>query len=141
MCLPHSWPASWTSAIARSDYYAHHPTWSRNGVRLRESGYMTTLLSAEAERLVHEHAARHSNASLFLWLSLNAPHVPLQAPDEWLARQPLTLDTTVRTYAAMVGAMDDAFGRTTSALRAAGMLRDTLIAFMSDNGGPSLPTE
>jgi arylsulfatase B len=110
-------------------------------VRLRESGYMTTLLSAEAERLVHEHAARHSNASLFLWLSLNAPHVPLQAPDEWLARQSLTLDTTVRTYAAMVGAMDDAFGRTTSALRAAGMLRDTLIAFMSDNGGPSLPTE
>ena len=123
----------------RSDYYKHHQTWSRDGVRLREQGYMTTLLAAEAERLVYDHAARHSNASLFLWLSVNAPHVPLQAPAEWLEKQPQSLDPSVRTYAAMVGAMDDAFGRATSALREAGMLRTTLIVFASDNGGPIIP--
>jgi arylsulfatase A-like enzyme len=101
-----------------SDYYNHHATWSRDGVRLRETGYMTELLAAEAERLVHSHAnGAHGNQSLFLWLSLNAPHVPLQAPDEWLQKQRADLDPTVRTYAAMVGAMDDAFGRAARALR------------------------
>ncbi len=71
-----------------SDYWEHHQTWSRDGVRLRETGYMTELLAAEAERIVHEHASgSHANASLFLWLALNAPHVPLQAPQEWIDRQ------------------------------------------------------
>ena len=35
--------------------------------------------------------------------------------------------------------MDDAFGRAASALRATGMLRNSLIIFMSDNGGPIIP--
>ena len=124
-----------------SDYWEHHQTWSRDGKRLRESGYMTTLLGAEAERLVHGHAGgAHANASLFMWLSLNAPHVPLQAPREWLDRQPANIgDASVRTYAAMVGAMDDAFGRCVGALRATGMLRSSLILFASDNGGPIIP--
>ena len=50
---------------------------------------MTDLLAAEAERLISGHAhGPHGNASFFLWLSLNAPHVPLQAPRAWLDRQP-----------------------------------------------------
>lgn len=40
-----------------SDYWEHHQTWSRDGTRLRESGYMTSLLAAEAERLVHAHVS------------------------------------------------------------------------------------
>ena len=123
-----------------SDYYQHHHTWSRDGVKLREEGYMTELLAAEAERVIHGHSSgAHANASLFLWLSLNAPHVPLQAPNEWIQRQRADLDPTVRTYAAMVGAMDDAFGRAARALRTAGMLRSSLIVFASDNGGPIIP--
>ena len=124
-----------------SDYWEHHQTWSRDGRRLREDGYMTSLLAAEAERLVHMHASgAHGNASLFLWLSLNAPHVPLQAPREWIDRQPASIaDPSVRTYAAMVGAMDDAFGRTVSALRTTGMVSNSLILFASDNGGPIIP--
>ena len=124
-----------------SDYWDHHHTWSRDGKRLREQGYMTTLLAAEAERLIHAHAGgQHGNMSLFLWLSLNAPHVPLQAPDEWIERQPTSIaDPQVRTYAAMVAAMDDAFGRAVSAFRTTGMLSSTLIIFASDNGGPIIP--
>ena len=101
---------------------------------------MTSLFAAESERLIHGHAnGMYSNRSFFLWLSLNAPHVPLQAPEEWMQRQRSDLDPNVRTYAAMVGAMDDAFGRAASALRAAGMFRTSLIIFMSDNGGPIIP--
>ena len=37
------------------------------------------LLAAESERLIYGHAAgAFGNRSLFLWLSLNAPHVPLR---------------------------------------------------------------
>lgn len=124
-----------------SDYYNHHRTWSRNGEPLRELGYATELLASEAERVVRGHAhGEFANRSLFLWLSLSAPHTPLQAPQEWIARQRPDLEPHVRTYAAMVGAMDDAFGRTTAALRAAGMLPSTLLLFMSDNGGPIIPS-
>jgi arylsulfatase A-like enzyme len=100
---------------------------------------MTDLLAAEAERLIGAHAAGHGNASLFLWFAPNAPHTPLQAPDAWLATVRPGLEPSVRTYAAMVGAMDAAFGRATSALRAARMLRHALVVFASDNGGPILP--
>lgn len=123
-----------------SDYYDHHRTWSRNGELLREMGYATELFAGEAERVVRGHArGAHRNQSLFLWLSLSAPHTPLQAPQDWLLKQRADLDPLVKTYAAMVGAMDDAFGRTTAALRATGMLPSTLILFMSDNGGPIIP--
>ena len=46
-----------------------------------------------------------------------APHTPLQAPRELEARFSASLDPQVRTYAAMVLAMDRAFERTVGALR------------------------
>eukprot|EP00966_Prymnesium_polylepis_P040630 942743-Prymnesium_polylepis.1 len=38
----------------------------------------------------------------------------------------------------MVGCMDEAFGRAIEALRSTGMLRTSLVLFMSDNGGPMI---
>ena len=123
-----------------SDYYDHHRTWSRDGRRLREQGYATELFAAEAERLIHAHASgAYANRSLFLWLSLTAPHVPLQAPAAWVDKQKRHLPPSVRTYAAMVGCMDDAFGRAVEAFRSTGMLHSSLIVFASDNGGPIIP--
>jgi arylsulfatase A-like enzyme len=119
-----------------TDYYKHHASWSRDGQTLREKGYATDLFAAEAERLVHGHAASHANRSLFLWLSLNAPHTPMQAPEEWISKQSSSLDSTTRIYAAMIGAMDDAFGRTVNALKVEQMLANSLVFFSSDNGGP-----
>ena len=83
-----------------SDYWDHHSSWSRNGVPLREEGYVTDLLAAEAEHVVRRHAAVE-NRSLFLWLSLSAPHTPLQAPSKWLRLQPKALDPLLRVYSAM----------------------------------------
>ncbi|KAL1503078.1 hypothetical protein AB1Y20_011143 [Prymnesium parvum] len=119
-----------------SDYYQHHATWSRDGRRLREQGYATELFGNEAEAVVLQHARVRANMSLFLWLSPNAPHTPLQAPEEWVARQPTHWRHEMRVYAAMVGCMDAAFGKAIEALRVTGMLRSSLVLFMSDNGGP-----
>ena len=46
---------------------------------------------------------------------------------------------TLRTYAAMILSMDRAFEKAAGALRTEGMLDNTLIAFVSDNGGPATP--
>ena len=109
-------------------------------MRLRERGYATELLAAEAERVVAHHAAAHRNRSLFLWLSLSAPHTPLQAPEAWLRRQPAAWDPLLRVYSAMVGCADAAVGSTVGALRRAGMLPEALVLFLSDNGGPVMPS-
>jgi arylsulfatase A-like enzyme len=64
----------------------------------------------------------------------------MHATDKYLARFTNIADEQRRTYAAMLSAMDDAIGRTTAALRAAGLDENTLIFFFSDNGGPTMPT-
>eukprot|EP00729_Bicosta_minor_P002649 gene2649-14137_t len=46
------------------------------------------------------------------------------------------LSLTGQGYAAMVAVADDALGNITTSLKEAGMWEDTLLVFMSDNGGP-----
>src|SRR5262249_35054093 len=67
--------------------------------------------------------------------AFNAVHVPLQATDAYLGRFPDIPSPGRRTYAAMLSAMDDAVGLVHGKLRAEGLERETLIVFLSDNGG------
>ena len=55
---------------------------------------------------------------------------------EYLARVPGIADEKRRTYAAMVSALDDNVGRVLAKLRATVQETNTLIVFLSDNGGP-----
>ena len=113
------------------------PDWHRNERQLKEAGYVTTLLGREAASLISRHDAA---TPLFLYLSFNAPQVPLQAPKEFLDMYEDIADDTRRAYAAMVTALDDAIGVLISALASKGMMANTLIVFHSDNGG-SLPNK
>ena len=119
------------------DYFDHTRDggldWHRNGEALREEGYSTDLLAAEGERLI---AAHDPATPLFLYLPFNAPHTPLQATKELLARFP-DLTGARKTYAAMVSGVDDSVGRIVAALEKRGMWKDTLLLFTSDNGGPT----
>jgi arylsulfatase A-like enzyme len=76
----------------------------------------------------------------FLYLAFNAVHAPLQAPDEYLNRFRKIDDEKRRTYAAMTAAMDDAVGQVMGKLRALGLEENTLVFFLSDNGGPTAST-
>jgi len=75
-------------------------------------------------------------APFFLYLAYNAVHTPLQAPEKYLSRCAGIADEKRRTLAAMCVAMDDGIGRVLQALRDSGIERDTLVFFLSDNGGP-----
>ncbi|MEM9588863.1 MAG: sulfatase-like hydrolase/transferase, partial [Planctomycetota bacterium] len=103
-----------------------------NGTRVGISDYLTDELSDRAAEFV----ARQSDQPFFLYLAYNAPHAPLQATQEYLDRFP-KLSGKRKIYAAMVSAMDDGIGRVLDAVDQRGDANNTLIIFLSDNGGPT----
>jgi arylsulfatase A-like enzyme len=96
-------------------------------------GYFTTVLGREAARFVE--SRRRSGTPFFLYLSFNAPHTPMTAPKETEAKFAHIDDAKRRTYVAMMSAMDDAIGEVLAAIRDAGFEKETLVCFLSDNGG------
>jgi arylsulfatase A-like enzyme len=86
-----------------------------------------------------EFIRRHKDHPFFLFASFAAPHSPMQATEEDLKRFASIKDTLRRTYCAMVYRLDLNVGRILAELRAQGIDRDTLVVFLSDNGGPSAP--
>jgi arylsulfatase A-like enzyme len=117
------------------DHFTHRRMggldWHRNERATDDVGYSTELLAREAERVILEHDAAQP---LFLLAAFSAPHAPVQAPPEYLART-VHLAPERRVYGAMVAALDDAVARVHSALEQRGMLERTLVLFASDNGG------
>ena len=94
---------------------------------------------AYAERAV-EWLENNKSKPCFLYLPFNAVHAPLQAPKKLLDRFPNIADEKRKTFAAMMSGMDDAIGRVLAKVRALGQEENTLIFFISDNGGPTSST-
>ena len=103
----------------------------RNHEPVRTTRYLTDEFSDEAVRFV----ARNKDRPFFLYLAYNAPHTPLQASEEHLKRVAGIRDPDRRTYAAMVSAVDEGVGRLLGELRKLELERNTLIFYLSDNGG------
>ncbi len=100
---------------------------------VNETEYLTEAFAREAVSFIE----RHQKAPFFLYLPFNAVHNPLQATEKYLARFGAIPDPRRRTFAAMLSALDDGVGRVLAALREAKLDKDTLIFFVSDNGGPT----
>jgi arylsulfatase A-like enzyme len=100
-----------------------------------EVGYLTDAFSREACGFIE----RQRDHRWFLYLTFNAVHTPMHATDERMAKFAGIVDKTRRTYAAMMVAMDDAIGAVRAKLAASGQADHTVIAFISDNGGPTMP--
>lgn len=119
------------------DYFTHERDggldWQRNGKSLREEGYTTDLIAAEAVRWMGEGDAAKP---FFLYVPFNSPHSPLQAPERLRGRHADIGDERRRTFVQMVEAMDEAVGKIVAQLQKSGQMENTLIAFQSDNGGP-----
>jgi arylsulfatase A-like enzyme len=114
--------------------------------------YLTFVFGDQAIQFLDDEPDR----PFFLFLSFNAPHAPLQAPDDYLekfAHLAVEGEPGVpcaytkghiahprQVYAAMVSALDDTIGRVLQALRERGLEENTLIWFLSDNGGPTFVT-
>jgi arylsulfatase A-like enzyme len=106
--------------------------WYRDNRVVNEDGYSTTLLGDDAVKLIGAH---DTAKPLFLYLAFNAPHTPYQATQEYLDRYKQIDDKSRRAYAGSITAMDDQIGRVVAAIDKKHMRENTLIVFMSDNGG------
>lgn len=78
---------------------------------------------------------RNSEKPFFLYLPFFAPHVPLEAPEAYLSRFPDAKNER-RMALAMISAVDDGVGQLIKKLKEKGILENTLIIFLSDNGAP-----
>jgi len=121
----------------QTSYFTHQGAgnrvdWYRNGIIVNEEGYTTDLLAAESIRFIKE---RDRERPFFLDLSLNAPHTPLEAQEDFLAKYSNIEDPDRRKFTAMVDAMDAAIGKVIGVLKDEGIADNTLILWMSDNGG------
>jgi len=81
-----------------------------------------------------------NDGPFFMFVPFKAPHSPLQAPqsliDEAEASQPGSIEAGNRqVFAGMMLGMDKAIGRIMDKLDALGVANDTIVMFLSDNGG------
>ncbi len=100
-----------------------------------ELDYTTDAFGREAVAFIE----RHKSEPWFLYLAFNAVHTPMQATDERRAKFANEPDNSRRTYDAMMLAMDEAIGRVRQKLAETGLEQNTLVCFISDNGGPTMP--
>jgi arylsulfatase B len=96
-------------------------------------GYLTEAFTREALAFID----RHRDRPFFLYLPYNAVHSPMQATEKDLGRFHEITDRKRRVFAAMLSALDEGVGAVLGKLREAGLTKNTLVVFLSDNGGPT----
>jgi arylsulfatase A-like enzyme len=121
------------------DQYSHEykngdPSWHRNGNFINEEGHATDLITKDAIDFIKKE--RHKAKPFFLYVPFSVPHYPLQEPAEWVDRYKKSIkDESRRLYAASVSHMDDAIGKLLDCLEEENLHTNTLVLFISDNGG------
>jgi len=121
-----------------------------NNELVHTKGYCTDVFT----RYAIEFIKAYSDKPFFLYLSLNAPHTPLQVPQEYLnmyrgldnliksesdkrffaeTLNEQEIESAKRVYA-MVSNIDDNVGYLMGALKQLGLEKKTIIIFLTDNG-------
>ncbi len=108
----------------------------RNGKPAEQADYLTEDLGREAAQFIE----KNKGQPWFTYLAFNAVHAPLEAPEKYLSRFSEGTDPKRRKFEGMLSALDDAVGVVLDKLHETGQDEDTLIFFISDNGGPTPST-
>ncbi len=114
------------------DYDADNPI-LRSGQPVNETAYLTDAITREAVDFID----RSQHAPFFLYVPYNAVHSPLQGAKKYMARFSHIRDIQRRIFAAMLSNLDDSVGSILESLRRNQLEENTLIFFISDNGGPT----
>jgi arylsulfatase A-like enzyme len=103
-----------------------------NDVVVEEDGYLTDRIADQAIDFLEQ---SREDEPFFLFVSFSAPHVPYQAKRSDFERFSHLQDPLQRVYAAMVDSLDHGVGRIMERLTELGLEENTLVVFVSDNGG------
>ena len=122
------------------DYYTH----LRHDINYMRHGFDTIDPQEHATDLFTEwsvdfiRAQAQSSQPFFLYLAYNAPHTPIQPPDDWVERvreREPDISPQRAKYIALVEHMDAGIGRVLDTLVETDQLSNTLVIYTSDNGG------
>ncbi len=105
----------------------------RDGNEVHEEEYLTDAFGREGAAFIE----RNAKSPFFLLLTFNAVHGPLDTKPDKLERFKQIADNKRRSYAAMLSSLDDAVGRVLAQLDKSSIAQNTLVFFISDNGGPT----
>ena len=100
----------------------------------KNQGALTYLTDDTGNECV-DFIRRHKGQPFFLYAAFNAPHIPLQAPEADKELYSFVRDEGRRTYCAMVHRLDVNVGKIMDELKKQGLYENTVVAFLSDNGG------
>ncbi|XP_053390526.1 arylsulfatase J-like [Mercenaria mercenaria] len=129
-----------------SDYYTHETGnwWGKfmTGYDLMDNdqpanitryngSYSTHLFASKAKDIIWGH---NYEKPMFIYLSFQAVHAPLQVPENYMKQYANITDIKRRQFAGMVTCMDDAIGSIVDALKKRELWKDTLLIFSTDNG-------
>lgn len=129
--FPELWTLDDISGVD-SQFAAYKTKLLKNDTRVDEQEYLTDALSREAVNFVE----RNAENPFFLYLAYNAPHAPLQATEKYLSRFKHIENNKRKKYAAMVSSVDDGVGKVLNKLEELNIQDNTIVIFLSDNGGP-----
>ena len=123
------------------DYFSHKDTAGNHDLwegekEVFSKGYLTDLISDRAV----EFLKRKRKEPFFLSVHYNAPHWPWLTREDAAESKRIAKIThfdggSVATYLTMIRQMDEGIGRILAALKSAGVDKNTIVVFTSDNGG------
>jgi arylsulfatase len=126
-----SYPGTCADAPGNSYF---NPVIRHNGTFVKTQGYCTDVFFQQGLRWMDER--RKTGRPFFGMITPNAPHAPLHCPPEYeRIYKDAGVDEKTAKYLGMVTNIDDNIGRLTASLKQWGIDRDTLLIFMTDNGG------
>lgn len=122
------------------DYWTHRRgglNWMfENELEIDPEGHATDLFSSWAVDYIHSREGEVD--PFFLYLAFNAPHDPIQPPEDWLKKvvaREGEADPDRARLIAFIEHMDARIGDVLVALEESGLAEETLVVFSSDNGG------
>jgi arylsulfatase A-like enzyme len=124
------------------DSYLTHRRHGENYMRLNDReidppGHATDLFADWAADYLQQRAEQ-PDRPFFLYLAFNAPHFPIEPPQEWLERvrrRAPELEAKRAKNVAFVEHLDDRIGQVLKTLESTGQADNTMVAFTADNGG------
>ncbi|WP_145224040.1 sulfatase family protein [Gimesia algae] len=122
------------------DYYLHRRHnvnyMRRNQETVDPQGHATDLFTDWTCEYLKQQSKNES--PFFLYLAYNAPHTPIQPPQEWLEKikqRETGIDPGRAKLVALIEHLDAGIGKVVQTLDETGLSENTLIVFSSDNGG------
>lgn len=112
-----------------SNYF--DPALEHNGVAAARKGFITDVLADAAMTFIE----KHRSEPFFCYVPFNAPHSPMQAPEELFAKYSASgFEPKTAAVYAMIENLDANVGRILAKLDALDLAENTIVMFFSDNG-------